>query len=144
MVNTTIPDAHVNGFISNGTTSITFETNASCNTVPSGSISGTVRNVFTGGSILNNFTFSSNSPVLLGVDLSQSLIHILFNNVRVKNTTTGETFNYGKAVLTARRVTSKSFRASITIYFARHTLTFFGAFTGTASPNRQVICQQLL
>lgn len=145
MVNGTTPDGHVDGFISNGTTSITFETNASCiSALPEGSISGTIRDVFTGGPGLDNVTFNSNSPVLLGVEPELNILHVLFNGVSVINTTTNESFSNGTAEVTAERVTSDSWKGSITIHFNSHSLTFFGIFTGNASLNRQALCQVLV
>lgn len=137
-------DAIVEGFLTDGTKSVTFAANASCDGVPSGSIAGTFENIFTGGPVLEDFAFASATPLLLGVNEALNLIHIVYQDVTVTNLTTGEIFTGGTAIVTADRTTDTTWEGSITVLFDTHVLTFFGLFTGVAIPNDTVICQILL
>lgn len=135
--------AIVNGFITDGTVSINFAAEAACvGGVPQGSISGTVTDVFTGGPVLEDFTFASATPVLVGENLELDLVHVVYEDVTVTNTTTLQVFTGGTAILTAEDVAS--WEGSITILFDGHVLTFFGRFTGDATPTSTEICQQPL
>lgn len=135
--------ATVNGFITDGTVSINFAADAACvGGVPTGSIAGTVNDVFTGGPVLNDFTFASATPVLVGENLALDMVHVVYEGVTVTNITTGEVFLGGTVVLTAKSV--DSWDGSITIIFDDHVLTFFGRFTGDAIPTDTEICQPLL
>lgn len=137
--------ATVNGFITDGTISINFTAQAQCvGGTPTGSISGTINDIFTGGPVLEDFTFSSASPLLVGENLDLNLIHIVYENVTVTNVTTGEVFTGGTAIVTADVVSATSWEGSVTVLFNDHVLTFFGLFTGSAEPTASVICQQLL
>ncbi len=138
-------DAIVNGFITDGTITVNFSADASCvGGVPEGSIAGTINNIFTGGPTLEDFTFASATPLLVGVNEVLNLIHIVFENVTVTNVTTGEIFTGGTAIVTADSTTDTSWEGSITVLFDTHTLTFFGLFTGSTLENDTVICQQPL
>ncbi len=135
--------AIVNGFITDGTVSINFAADATCvGGVPTGSISGTINDVFTGGPILEDFTFASATPVLVGENQILDMVHVVFEGVTVTNITTGETFTDGNAVLTT--VDTSPWRGSITVFFDTSVLTFFGQFTGSATPIITDICQQPL
>ncbi len=137
-------DAIMQGFLTDGTKSVNFAANASCDGVPSGSIAGTFDNIFTGGPVLNNFAFASATPLLLGVNEVLNLIHIVYENVIVRNITTGELFTGGTAIVKADTTTDTTWEGSITVLFDTHTLTFFGLFTGVTIENATVLCQQLL
>jgi len=137
--------AIVNGFITDGIKSINFSADASCsNGVPEGSIAGTVNNIFTGGPVLGDFTFASATPVLVGINEALGMIHVVFENVTVTNTTTGDIFTGGTAVLTTNSVTATTWEGSITVFFDTSILTFFGRFIGSTIEDATVICQQLL
>jgi len=138
-------DAIVDGFLTNGTLSLNFAAEASCTGgVSTGTISGTLDNIFTGGPTLEDFTFASATPLLLGVNEALNLIHIIFENVIVTNTTTGEIFTDGTVLITADSTTDTTWEGSITVLFDTHTLTFFGLFTGSSIQNATVICQEPL
>lgn len=137
-------DAILEGFLTDGTKSVTFAANASCDGVPSGSIAGTFENIFTGGPVLGDFALASATPLLIGINEALNIIHLVFEDVTVTNLSTGETFTGGTAIVTATSVTETTWEGSITVLFDTHVLTFFGLFTGLAIENETVICQQLL
>ncbi|GEM_PF-6465129 len=137
--------AIVNGFITDGTVSINFAADASCvGGVPEGSIAGTINNVFTGGPVLEDFTFNSATPLLVGINEVLELIHVVFIDVTVTNTTTEEIFTGGTAIVTTDSFSETSWEGSITVLFDTHVLTFFGRFTGSSIEDATVICQQTL
>jgi hypothetical protein len=140
-----MPDAVVNGFITDGTISVNFSADGSCiGGVPEGSIAGTANNIFTGGPVLSDFTFASATPVLVGVNEALGMVHIVYENVTVTNITTGEIFTGGTAQVTTTSVSATAWDGSITLFFDTHTLTFFGRFTGSPIEEDTVICQPLL
>jgi len=140
-----MPDAIVNGFITDGTISVNFSADGSCvGGVPEGSIAGTINNIFTGGPVLEDFTFASATPLLVGVNEALGMVHIVYENVTVTNITTGEIFTGGTAEFTTVSVNGDAWDGSISVFFNTHTLTFFGRFTGSSIEDDTVICQPLL
>ncbi|MBU7008574.1 hypothetical protein [Phosphitispora fastidiosa] len=137
--------AIVNGFITDGIKSVNFSADASCiGGVPEGSIAGTINNIFTGGPVLEDFTFASATPLLVGINEALDSIHVVYDNVTVTNITTEEVFTGGTAILTTNGVSSTAWEGSITILFDTSILTFFGRFTGSTIEDATVICQLLL
>lgn len=138
-------DAFVNGAITDGTKSIEFSAEASClDDEPVGSFSGSISNIFMGGPVLEDFTFASATPLLLGVSEVLNLIHIVFDNVTVVNTTSQELYTGSTGLLTVVRETATKWQGSVTLLFGTHVLTFFGLFTGSTAANASKICQQFL
>lgn len=138
-------DAVVNGFLTDGTKSVNFSADASCvGGVPEGSIAGVIENIFTGGPVLNDFTFTSATPLLVGINEALGMVHVVFENVTVTNVTTGQIFTGGTAEFTTVSVNGDAWDGSITVFFNTHTLTFFGRFIGSSIEDETVICQQLL
>lgn len=138
-------DAVVNGYLADDTKSINFSCDATnVGGIPEGSISGTINNIFTGGPVLEDFTFASATPLLMGVNEMLNLIHIVFENVTITNTTTGQIFTGGTAIVTSYGETETTWEGSITVLFDTHLLTFCGLFTGSTLENGTDICQQPL
>lgn len=138
--------AIVNGFITNGTLSVNFSADGQClGGVPEGSISGVINNVFTGGPTLEDFTFASATPVLVGINQPLDMIHFAYNDVTITNLTTGEIFTGATAFVTTVSNTATTWRGSISLCFdTGRVLTFFGLFTGSTIEDATVICQELL
>lgn len=137
--------AIVNGFITDGTISVNFSADAACvGGVPQGSISGTINNIFTGGPVLEDFTFASATPLLVGINEVLNMIHVVYRDVTVTNITTGEVFTGGTAIVTTDSTTATTWEGSISVLFNGGILTFFGLFTGSTIEDQTVICQELL
>lgn len=146
MKSQSVADGFVQGTITDGTFSASVTAYISCTSSgPVGSITGTFSNVFTGGPELSNFTYSSSSPLIVGALDAPDFVDAIFANVTLNNTTTNQTYTGCTAVLTAQRLSDNSWTGSTAVICPEGpTLTAFGGFTGTASAERNVLCQVLL
>jgi len=146
MVNGLLFDGVVEGSISGGDTSATVTAEVSCvNSVPTGSISGTVE-TFTGTGT-SEFTFSSNQPLIVATLKTSTLqsVGAFFTDVTVRNVTTNTTTTGCSAELTATRLSSELWIGSFTVFCPTGpNLFIFGTFSGDVVVNRQVFCKPLL
>lgn len=137
-----LDDGFVSGIISSGNFAASVAANVSCNGSPTGAIAGTFLRVFTGGPNLEDFEFSSSSPLIVGTIRAIGFVAGVFANVTLTNTTTNEEFTGCTAVLTATRLSDNSWTGSSTVICPEGpTLTAFGTFTGDITVERDVLCQ---
>ncbi|MHB9095940.1 MAG: hypothetical protein ACYC21_14835 [Eubacteriales bacterium] len=141
-----VPDGVVSGSISGANnTKATVMANVSCSdSVPTGSISGTVQ--FPSEQFTRKFTFSSSSPFVVATILSGSLqsVGAAFDNVTVQEDAFTPITGC-KAYLNATRLSSTSWIGSFVIVCPNgEQLFIFGVFRGSVKVNRQVSCRPLL